>query len=342
MTERYVSMNVGSSTGTDQTASSGGSVSWLDSSAARLPRFSSPTSNAFLTPAFNACAANPKSTGSPDVDPSLLRYTRSRLPLSVSSSSASNSPGPHSTARKRLHRLLYLRSSLSSLSSSSPLSPIENLPSALARSPKMYKTPVKVEVEEDVLVMDGVLVTDSESARPRSSVSEFGSTGSSSSSSSANDGGGNSLYKTEICRSWDELGFCRYGSKCQYAHGKEELRGTRSTRPKSEVGGQSGKSVPIAGSYAYRNRFRYHPSAFSSSASATTRAIAAPAAKATIMRAEVGSTAVAAPTVSPRRSLSEPSFIWPPTQEEEAYINQVLYGPSQRRRLPVFCEICPQ
>ncbi|EHA8592126.1 putative mRNA decay activator protein ZFP36L1 [Cocos nucifera] len=219
MTESVVYMNVGSSTGTDQTANSGGSGSWhsfssLNSSATRLRRFSSPTANAFLTPAFNACAANPKSTGSPDVDPSLLRYTRSRLPLSASSSSASNSPDPHSTARKRLHRLLYLRSSLSSLSSSSPLSPIENLPAETARSPTLYKTPVKVEMEEDVLVMDGVLVSDSESGRPRSSVSEFGSTGSPS-SSSANNGGGSSLYKTEICRSWEELGFCRYGSKCQ-------------------------------------------------------------------------------------------------------------------------------
>lgn len=216
MTERFVYVSVGSSSGTDQTASSGGSGSWLNSSAARLRRLSSPTANAFLTPAFNACAANPKSTGSPDVDPSLLRYTRSRLPLSTtSSSSASNSPDPHSTARKRLHRLLYLRSSLSSLSSPSPLSPIENLPAAPARSPTLYKTPVKVEMEEDVLVMDGVLVSDSESGRPRSSISEFGSTGSPSSSSSANYGGGSSLYKTEICRSWEELGFCRYGYKCQ-------------------------------------------------------------------------------------------------------------------------------
>eukprot|EP00184_Porphyridium_aerugineum_P001240 CAMPEP_0184697780 /NCGR_PEP_ID=MMETSP0313-20130426/4625_1 /TAXON_ID=2792 /ORGANISM="Porphyridium aerugineum, Strain SAG 1380-2" /LENGTH=462 /DNA_ID=CAMNT_0027156617 /DNA_START=883 /DNA_END=2271 /DNA_ORIENTATION=+ len=32
------------------------------------------------------------------------------------------------------------------------------------------------------------------------------------------------LYKTEMCRSWEEMGSCRYGLKCQYAHGKEELR----------------------------------------------------------------------------------------------------------------------
>ena len=33
-----------------------------------------------------------------------------------------------------------------------------------------------------------------------------------------------SLYKTELCRSWEETGSCRYGSKCQFAHGKAELR----------------------------------------------------------------------------------------------------------------------
>jgi len=32
------------------------------------------------------------------------------------------------------------------------------------------------------------------------------------------------LYKTEFCQSWMETGICRYGNKCQFAHGKEELR----------------------------------------------------------------------------------------------------------------------
>lgn len=33
-----------------------------------------------------------------------------------------------------------------------------------------------------------------------------------------------SLYKTELCRSWEETGSCRYGNKCQFAHGQNELR----------------------------------------------------------------------------------------------------------------------
>jgi hypothetical protein len=31
-------------------------------------------------------------------------------------------------------------------------------------------------------------------------------------------------YKTELCRSWAETGYCRYGEKCQFAHGQPELR----------------------------------------------------------------------------------------------------------------------
>lgn len=33
-----------------------------------------------------------------------------------------------------------------------------------------------------------------------------------------------SLYKTELCRSWEESGACRYGTKCQFAHSTQEVR----------------------------------------------------------------------------------------------------------------------
>lgn len=32
------------------------------------------------------------------------------------------------------------------------------------------------------------------------------------------------LYKTELCRSWQEYNMCPYGVKCQFAHGEKELR----------------------------------------------------------------------------------------------------------------------
>ena len=34
-----------------------------------------------------------------------------------------------------------------------------------------------------------------------------------------------SKYKTEMCKSWSETGFCAYGNKCRFAHGKDELFG---------------------------------------------------------------------------------------------------------------------
>ncbi|CAO3629868.1 unnamed protein product [Cunninghamella blakesleeana] len=44
------------------------------------------------------------------------------------------------------------------------------------------------------------------------------------------------LYKTEYCRNWTELGYCRYGEKCRYAHGENELRATpRHVRYKTQI-----------------------------------------------------------------------------------------------------------
>ncbi len=36
-----------------------------------------------------------------------------------------------------------------------------------------------------------------------------------------------SRYKTELCRPWEESGRCKYGDKCQFAHGSQELREMR-------------------------------------------------------------------------------------------------------------------
>lgn len=44
------------------------------------------------------------------------------------------------------------------------------------------------------------------------------------------------LYKTELCRSWEEKGTCRYGAKCQFAHGEQELRRvSRHPKYKTEI-----------------------------------------------------------------------------------------------------------
>ncbi|KAI0322306.1 hypothetical protein OF83DRAFT_1167685 [Amylostereum chailletii] len=44
------------------------------------------------------------------------------------------------------------------------------------------------------------------------------------------------LYKTELCRSWEEKGTCRYGPKCQFAHGEDEIRKvSRHPKYKTEI-----------------------------------------------------------------------------------------------------------
>ncbi|CAI9769232.1 unnamed protein product [Fraxinus pennsylvanica] len=139
-------------------------------------------------------------------------------------SDSSNSPSPLAK---------YLRST-------TPLAAIENLQTP----PTVFRAPMKV--EEDVLVMDGILIEksnkscDSGGVRVRSSVkssdSRRGSLGSliSSSLSLSSPGGGDGgnennnrslyCYKAENCRSCEDSSICRFGSKCQFAHRKEELR----------------------------------------------------------------------------------------------------------------------
>jgi len=62
------------------------------------------------------------------------------------------------------------------------------------------------------------------------------------------------LYKTEQCQSWIETGSCRYGTKCQYAHGKEELRPViRHPKYKTEVC----KTFSTTGQCPYGKRCRF-------------------------------------------------------------------------------------
>ncbi|KNA12071.1 hypothetical protein SOVF_129220 isoform A [Spinacia oleracea] len=119
----------------------------------------------------------------------LMRYLRSGQPSDLDFSSSSS---------KRSPILTYHNSGSSSCKS--PLSAVENL-------------------EDDVLVMDGILV---DSNKVSKSAGKFRSPGSSDSSSNS----AINLYKTELCMSWENSGVCHYGHKCQFAHGKEEVRPT--------------------------------------------------------------------------------------------------------------------
>lgn len=63
-----------------------------------------------------------------------------------------------------------------------------------------------------------------------------------------------SRYKTELCRSWSETGSCRYGGKCQFAHGEGELRPIlRHPKYKTELC----RSWSETGQCPYGNRCRF-------------------------------------------------------------------------------------
>ncbi|OMO86877.1 Zinc finger, CCCH-type [Corchorus olitorius] len=266
----------------------------------------------------------------------------------------------------------YLRSSplASSGSSSSAKSSFRS-----SASPQL-KTPLKV-VEEDVLVVDGVLVA-----------SDTNILGSGSSSSSSGTPG---FYKTEICRAWEELGHCQYGSRCQFAHGKEEERPTYfpfKSKPEAQM--YMSYSSPLSGTYGSKSKSRllhpvmettaimtpkdstprpYYPSRnFSTPTKAeeTTNSFFTPQSEHTRLTANF--------TMKPKISKISPFTIrpdfgaatstnetdWSPQDDGidvtlpslsgktpsrgdvDAYIDKILYGPATRRRLPVFSAICPE
>jgi len=66
-----------------------------------------------------------------------------------------------------------------------------------------------------------------------------------------------SLFKTELCRSYADTGACRYGHKCQFAHGEHELRAIlRHPKYKTEFC----KRFTYNGLCPYGNRCRFiHP-----------------------------------------------------------------------------------
>jgi len=62
------------------------------------------------------------------------------------------------------------------------------------------------------------------------------------------------LYKTEFCRSWMENRTCKYGDKCQFAHGLSELRRVnRHPKYKTEIC----KAFHESGSCPFGTRCRF-------------------------------------------------------------------------------------
>ncbi|KAM9990867.1 hypothetical protein ACTFIY_006915 [Dictyostelium cf. discoideum] len=65
---------------------------------------------------------------------------------------------------------------------------------------------------------------------------------------------GQNRYKTELCRSFQETGVCRYGLKCQFAHGRDELRSVM-RHPKYKT--ETCKTFYSIGSCPYGSRCRF-------------------------------------------------------------------------------------
>lgn len=134
------------------------------------------------------------------------------------------------------------------------------------------------------------------------------------------------LYKTELCRTFEDTGSCRYGNRCQFAHGEEELRPVaRHPRYKSEVC----KAFHQTGVCSYGQRCRFiHQSSVDGGSPASPRALPSSSSiTSSPMNSPLSKKALSAGTVVPAIVASSSS-----TNEPE-FLNTVMNSP---RRLPFF------
>ncbi|KAJ8763113.1 hypothetical protein K2173_023318 [Erythroxylum novogranatense] len=306
--------------------------------------------------------------------PPHIRYLRGDDGGGLSSFSSSGSPAMSnkSAGSTAGHRKSLL----------SPLSAVENVTSPVLK----YGTPL----EEDVLVMDELASADGGHGGGggggvrvlRSLLSNSG--GSSSSSTPSSSSSAHSAFKTELCRSWEDFGRCRFGYKCQFAHGKEELRPTHfPIKKKTEVHGCK--------SSLYGLKCQFHQMTVKEAAATTSQKASSEfsgTGLAFTCKCE-SSTKNDTPTritphsdrtpilFKPERNKSSlpnlesedfgmlladitavnnwtpfddgieiilPSqvVLFPSREDVDAHIDDVLYGPILKKRLPVFTEICPE
>jgi hypothetical protein len=84
-----------------------------------------------------------------------------------------------------------------------------------------------------------------------------------------------SSLQTELCHTWSEQGSCKYGTKCQFAHGSEELRQVaRHPKYKTEIC----RNFVNDGTCPYGIRCRFiHPSKVAGNSPPDLGAVASPA-----------------------------------------------------------------
>ncbi|CAK8578053.1 unnamed protein product [Lathyrus sativus] len=269
-----------------------------------------------------------------DAGSPLAQYFYAGSPISSKSGEAFNSPLFGSSKYRSANSSFGSRGRLSL----SPLSSIENFElKPPQKSPPMYRTPVKV--EEEVIVMDDIQVRPMFGGKGGRSSSSSSSRGSSSSSSSTK-----SLFKTDICRAWEESGNCRFNSKCQFAHVREELHpGRFSMKNKSEA--QMGKISIRQGPYIYdpnTHIVQEHHEVAEPERVVTIPMISQPPSP-EHHRMHTNSNTIS--DWSPLDDgiecfLPNCSDRVPSKEEVDAHIFGILNQPTTKRRLPVFAALC--
>ncbi|KAL2343769.1 hypothetical protein Fmac_005054 [Flemingia macrophylla] len=199
-----------------------------------------------MSPRYQPYAAENVDVGSP-----LARYLFAGSPFSAKVAGEAFTPPTFGASKYRTSKAQHYCGSGSSSYGSrgrlspSPLSSLENMEIASLMSPPMYRAPPKG--DDDVIVMDDILVRPVSGGKSGRSSSSSGRGSSSSTSSTAR-----SVFRTDICRAWEEPGNCRYNSRCQFGPQKEESRSTKSKSGEeilqSSTGAESsthGPSSPI-------------------------------------------------------------------------------------------------
>ncbi|KAL2930063.1 mRNA decay activator protein ZFP36L2-A [Bienertia sinuspersici] len=210
-------------------------------------------------------------------------------------------------------------SSKSSSSSRSPLSTVKNL-------------------EDDVLVMDGILVDSNKVLKCSGKFRSSSSTSDSSSNSASN------FYKTEICMSWENTGSCRYGHKCQFAHGKEELRPIANrVRPKLELVDPyySPQSSTSSNSSKFAVETMITPPAKEAENSKLNKALPIQSKDAPDPYPNLKTTDWSPLDDGITAQSPSSTHETPPRKTLNDYIDNLLYGSAEKKRLPVFVDICP-
>ncbi|CAI0439210.1 unnamed protein product [Linum tenue] len=243
-----------------------------------------------------------------------------------------------------------------STASSSPLSSLSSLENA-RKSSVFGVGPLKA-MEDDVLVMDAISVSPDVggTARVSGRTRVLFESGGSSSYSSSSSSSGNKINKTELCRAWEDHGYCRYVTKCQVGSNRSL---TPPSYPTKSLMYSPGMTSATANQTRYASNTPEHSNRGSkrSSTSDARVSISTPPrlhlpsrSSTSIKKPEgfriLGSGNTSSCDWSPLDDNIEvflPPYAEKSTSREDvdAYIDRILHGPSTKKRLPAFTRFFP-